>query len=83
MFILALIGWAAIAVGGFAAWAGYSENHLLLIAMGLSSAISGVLFLALERGISLLSEIRDAVAGAPSKKKFDAASYDEALLEDE
>lgn len=83
MFILSVLGWVSIVAGAFSAWVGYSAGNMFWIAIGISCAISGVLFLALDRGLGLLAQIRDAVGGAPSKKLFDAASYDIALLEDE
>lgn len=82
MFILSVLGWISIVGGAFAAWVGYSEGNMFWVAIGISSSISGILFLALDRGLGLLAQIRDAVAGTPSKKPFDAASYDEALPED-
>lgn len=83
LFVLFVLGWVSVVAGAFSAWAGYSDGNMFWVAVGISSAISGVLFLALDRGLGLLGQIRDAVAGAPSKKTLDAASYDEALLEDE
>jgi hypothetical protein len=83
VFVLSVLGWISIVAGAFSAWVGYSEGNMFWVAMGISSAISGVLFLALDRGLGLLAQIRDAVAGAPSKKPFDAASYDEDLHKDE
>lgn len=63
MFILSLIGAVGIIAGGLAVWAGYNESDVFWIAIGTSSAISGILFLALDKGLTLLSEIRDALAG--------------------
>ncbi len=63
MFILALIGAANILAGGLFAWIGYHEGDMVFVAIGISGAISGVLFLALDKGLSLLREIRDALAG--------------------
>lgn len=86
MFILAVIGWVAIAAGGLAAFAGFSMSEPFWIAMGLSSMISGVLFLALDRGLSLLTEIRDKLVGetpdqarVPTKR----TSFDDAFLDGE
>lgn len=84
MFILALIGWIAIAAGGFAAYAGFSTSELFWIAMGLSSMISGVLFLALDRGLSLLTDIRDELVGeTPDQNRTPAKKtpFDNAFLE--
>lgn len=82
MFILSILGWISIAAGALGTWVGYSEENLFWIALGLSSILSGILFLAIDKGLTLLAQIRDAVAGAPEKHAFDAASYDEALLSD-
>lgn len=53
MFILSLIGAVGIIAGGLAVWAGYNENDVFWMAMGISSAISGVLFLALDKGLTV------------------------------
>lgn len=86
MFILAAIGWVDIAAGGLAAFAGFSMSEPFWIVMGLSCMISGVLFLALDRGLSLLTEIRDKLVGetqdqarAPAKR----TPFDDALLDGE
>ena len=63
MFILSLIGAVGILAGGLAVWAGYQENDMFWVAIGISSAISGVLFLALDKGLTLLSDIREALVG--------------------
>ncbi|MHC0054932.1 hypothetical protein [Actibacterium sp. D379-3] len=83
MFILVMIGWVAIAAGGLAAWAGFNTGEMIWAAMGLSSAISGVLFLALDRGLTLLSEIRDALAVPQPRKPARATSFDDAMLDDD
>lgn len=79
MFILAAIGWGCVALGGFAAAGGFASGDLWLGAMRLSGMVSGVLFLALDRGLSLLADIRDALCG-PAKKPAKASSFDEAVL---
>jgi hypothetical protein len=56
------------------------------IAMGLSCMISGVLFLALDRGLSLLTEIRDKLVGeTPDQARGPAkrTSFDDAFLDGE
>lgn len=67
MFILSLIGAVGILAGGLAVWAGYNENDVFWMAIGISSAISGILFLALDKGLMLLSEIRDALVGKDAR----------------
>jgi hypothetical protein len=68
MFILSIIGALGIIAGGLAVWAGYNESDVVWMAIGLSSAISGVLFLALDKGLTLLREIRDALVGEPASE---------------
>ncbi len=63
MFILSLIGAVGIIAGGLAVWAGYNEQDVFWMAIGISSAISGIVFLALDKGLTLLREIRDALVG--------------------
>ena len=65
MFILSLIGALGILAGGFSVWVGNNENDVFWMAVGLSSAISGVLFLALDKGLTLLTDIRDALVNEP------------------
>jgi len=67
MFILSLIGAVGILAGGIAVWAGYNEDDMFWMAIGISSAISGVLFLALDKGLTLLREIRDALVGGDAR----------------
>lgn len=86
MFILSLIGWVAIAAGGLAAFAGFNTSELFWVAMGLSGMISGVLFLALDRGLSLLTDIRNELIGEPPDQRRASAktsSFDDAFLDDE
>lgn len=66
MFILSLIGAFGILLGGFAVWVGYNESDVFWIAIGVSSAVSGILFLALDKGLVLLRDIRDAMVGETS-----------------
>jgi len=59
--ILSIIGWLAIVAGCIAVWVGLSDWEVFWAAMGFSSIVSGILFLALDKGLSLLAEIRDAL----------------------
>ncbi|RYG89776.1 hypothetical protein EU803_16630 [Loktanella sp. IMCC34160] len=63
MFILSLIGALGMILGALAVWAGYNEQDVIWMASGLSSVISGILFIALDKGLTLLKEIRDALVG--------------------
>lgn len=86
MFILAVIGWIAIAAGGLAVFVGFSTSELLWVAMGLSGLISGVLFLALDRGLSLLTEIRNKLVGETpehTRTPIKKTSFDDAFLDGE
>ena len=82
MFILNVVGVIAILAGGLAILVGLSAEQLIWVAMGVSSAISGVLFLALDRGLVLLAEIRDALVEKPAGKLVKATSFDKAFLDD-
>lgn len=68
MFILSLIGAVGIIAGGLAVWVGYNEQDVFWMAIGISSAISGIVFLALDKGLTLLREIRDALVGEHSNR---------------
>ncbi len=68
MFILSLIGAIGIIAGGLAVWAGYNEQDVFWMAIGISSAISGIVFLALDKGLTLLREIRDALVEERSNR---------------
>lgn len=90
MFVLVLIGSLGIIAGGLSVFAGFNGAGTFWIAIGLSSAISGVLFLALDKGLTLLTEIRDALTGAPSEpgafrptKPSKPSSWDEAFVSDD
>lgn len=74
MLILAIFGWAAITIGAVVAIVGFTLSELFWVGMGLSSIISGVLYLAMDRGLSLLAEIRNALVGEtaiPKRSSFD------------
>lgn len=76
----------AIAAGGLAAFAGFSTSELFWVAMGLSGMISGVLFLALDRGLSLLTDIRNELVGeTPDQPRTSTkkSSFDDAFLDGE
>ncbi|UYV36563.1 hypothetical protein N4R57_16380 [Rhodobacteraceae bacterium D3-12] len=63
MIILNLMGWLAIVAGGLAVWMGLNESEVLWSATGFSAIVTGILFLALDKGLVLLAEIRDALTG--------------------
>lgn len=67
VLILQLIGIAGVAVGLAVAFFGARQEMYILI--GMSSAISGVLFLAIARGLDLLQDIADALQQAAKTKK--------------
>lgn len=90
MFVLVVIGSLSIIAGGLSIFAGLSEGNMFWVAMGLSSAISGVLFLALDKGLTLLTEIRDALTGTPSEtvanpssKPAKPSAWDDAFASDD
>ncbi|MBC7131867.1 MAG: hypothetical protein H5U16_02010 [Roseovarius sp.] len=90
MFILVVIGWLGIGAGALAVFAGINGAGSFWIASGLSGAISGILFLALDKGLTLLREIRDALTGAPVARGGDPparqagpSSWDKAFLADD
>lgn len=58
LILIAVSCWAtAILVAGF----GLDRGNVFVISAAVSLAIAGVLFFALERALSLLTEIRDAL----------------------
>jgi hypothetical protein len=59
MLALHALGWISIAAGAVAAFYGATEGAPLFLALGIASAISGVLYLALAKGLDLLADIRD------------------------
>lgn len=80
MIIVRVIGWLSIVVGCIAVWVGLSDWEVFWSAMGFSSIVSGILFLALDKGLSLLAEIRDALTGqdqAEDEADADADAEDE------
>ncbi|WP_420584902.1 hypothetical protein [Ruegeria sp.] len=65
--VIAFLHW--LVALGVLVW-GLSEESPFLIALAIATAIAGILFLAFERVISLLTDIRDAVGPKihPDKK---------------
>lgn len=61
MLILELLGWVSIIIGSVTIWYGVSNGEVFWGATGLSAAISGILILALSKGLYLLTEIRDVI----------------------
>lgn len=61
LLVLAVIGVFTILVGGLFALGGILQSEPVVIAVGLSTIVTGILFLAIDRGLSLLKEIRDAL----------------------
>ncbi len=69
MDILKWVAYASWVVAGLLIILGISNEDIFIISSGISCGISGVLFYALERVVSLLTDIRDSLSGekAPSK----------------
>lgn len=71
MAALQIVGWLAIITGGIAAFYGATEGAVFFIGAGLSAVVSGLLYLALARGLDLLAQIRDRL---PVPGRADATS---------
>jgi hypothetical protein len=69
MIILRYIGYAALAISVLLAFVILSEGELGFIAPSISLAISGVLFIAFDKVIETLCEIRDLLT--PSAKEVE------------
>lgn len=61
MTTLKYCSWAAYAICGFLLVASVVTEKFLLIVPAVTSAICGILFVAFDRIVSLLSEIRDSL----------------------
>ena len=74
MPILTWIGWTAIGLAALVAFVGLADADVFFIAPAISTGIAGVLMLAIERVIRLLTDIRDAFCGgaAENVEKADA-----------
>jgi hypothetical protein len=83
MFILIVVGWISILAGGLAVLVGLSTEELTWVALGISSAISGVLFLAINRALELLTDIRSALVEEKPTQPTKVTSFDKAFLEDQ
>lgn len=59
MLALKSIAWGAFALSGLAILLAFGLDDPVFIGMAVSLAVSGVFFLALDRMIELLTEIRD------------------------
>jgi energy-converting hydrogenase Eha subunit E len=64
MIALMWIGWGAIAMGALGAIVALGEEDVFLLSAALSLVVSGVVFLALDRVVRLLTDIRDSVRPA-------------------
>ncbi|UOA25940.1 hypothetical protein [Pseudosulfitobacter sp. DSM 107133] len=63
MLSLRLFAWAAFAVAALCIVVAIAAEALILISPAIAALISGVLFLAADRAIFLLTEIKDALKG--------------------
>jgi hypothetical protein len=59
MTLVRVVAWIYLAVAALAVVAGAGEETFGLVAMGFAAAVAGVVFLAIDRIIVLLTEIRD------------------------
>lgn len=63
MLALRFCAWGAFALAAFVGAVGLANEAVMMITAAISAAVSGVLFLALDRIIELLDAIRSAVSG--------------------
>lgn len=75
MTLVRVVAWIYLAVAALAVVAGAGEEAFGLVAMGFAAAVAGVVFLAIDRIIVLLTEIRDRL---PSPNPVDARDADDA-----
>lgn len=68
MLALQIIGWIAVAAGAVASLYGATEGAPFFLVAGLSAVVSGILYLALAKGLDLLAEIRDRLPAAGSPR---------------
>ncbi|MDR5655487.1 hypothetical protein [Ruixingdingia sedimenti] len=68
MWALVALAWAAFFIAGVGILAALAQEDLPRALLSVSVAVSGVLFLALNRIISALEAIRDAVAATPAAR---------------
>lgn len=64
MLALHIIGWIAVAIGAATALYGATEAGPAVLVAGIGAVVSGILYLALARGLDLLADIRDRLTPA-------------------
>lgn len=69
MLTLLILAVAAFCAAGLGILVSFAEQDLTLALLSISAAISGVLFLAINRIISALEAIRDAVVAKPASRE--------------